>query len=79
MTSTVSEVHSLKSALAKPVVVIADTELKTPSRSASPAVRTSALISSTTTITDARATTASPMRNSSSRANTRGRRATRPA
>ena len=62
-----------------PVVVIAETALKTPWRTAGPAPSTSELISSTTTIKDARATTISPMRNSSSRLKRRGRRPTMPA
>src|SRR5215217_7301549 len=55
----------------KPVVVIIDTVLKTPWRTASSPASTSWLSSATTTTADDSATSASPMRNSSSRANSR--------
>ena len=46
-TSAVSDVHSLKSALAKPVVVIIETVLNTPWRTAASPARRSARSSST--------------------------------
>ena len=54
-TSEVSEVHSLKSLLANPVVVIIDTVLKTALRTASLPPRMSALRSSMRTISEATA------------------------